>query len=365
MATARYKYEPDYAVTPGWILEERLDARQMSQAEFARRCGRSPKLISDIIAGKAAIQPKTALQFQKVLGLDARIWLGIDSDYRLHREREAESLRAAELSDWTKKFPISEIVKREAIAKPASAADRVSALLSFFGVASVEAWQSRYQNPEVAYRHSLSFKSDEFALATWLRLGEIEAEQAECADYHESKFKHALTRIRQLTSAPTGETIADARRLCLDSGVILAVIKPLPKTALSGVARWMSSRRALIQLSARHMSDDHLWFSLFHEAAHILLHGRRDIFVHDATKGKFTEFDIEANEWAANFLIPEIFWQQFIDSPPFSKARVLDFAEEQGIAPGIVVGRLQYEERIPWTHLNGLKVPLEWEADQR
>ena len=91
MAPASYKYEPDYAVPPGWILEERLDARQMSQAEFARRCGRSPKLISDIIAGKATIQPKTALQFQKVLGLDARIWLGIDSDYRLHLSSQANS----------------------------------------------------------------------------------------------------------------------------------------------------------------------------------------------------------------------------------------------------------------------------------
>ena len=95
------------------------------------------------------------------------------------------------------------------------------------------------------------------------------------------------------------------------------------------------------------MSDDHLWFSLFHEAAHILLHGRRDIFVHDATKGKFTELDVEANQWAANFLIPETSWQQFIDSSPFSRARVLDFAEEHGIAPGIVVGRLQHEGRIP------------------
>ena len=89
MAPDNYKYEPDYAVPPGWILEERLDARQMSQAEFARRCGRSPKLISDVIAGKAAIQPKTALQFQKVARPGLReFWLGIDSDYRLHRERD-------------------------------------------------------------------------------------------------------------------------------------------------------------------------------------------------------------------------------------------------------------------------------------
>ncbi len=99
MATESYKYEPDYAVPPGWILEERLDALQMSQEELARRCNRSPKLISDIIEGKVAIHPDMALQFQKALGLDARIWLGIDSDYRLHREREAESLRAAEVAD--------------------------------------------------------------------------------------------------------------------------------------------------------------------------------------------------------------------------------------------------------------------------
>ena len=363
MATTDYKYEPDYAVPPGWVLEERLEAQQMSQAEFARRCGRSPKLISDIIAGKAAIQPKTALQFQRVLGVDARIWLGIDSDYRLQREREAELTRAFKLSGWTKGFPIDDLVKRGVITKPTSAVDRVSALLSFFGVGSIEAWQNRYQNPSVAYRHSQSFDSDELALATWLRLGEIEAEQAECAYYDEANFMRALKRIRESTSEPTSETLAEAQHLCLESGVVLAIIKPLPKTALSGVSRWMSRRRALIQLSARHLSDDLLWFSLFHEAAHILLHGRRDIFVHHTTEGRVTPFDAEADKWAANFLIPDNCWQQFIGSPPFSRSRVLGFAEEQGIAPGIVVGRLQHEERLPWTHLNGLKVPLEWRSD--
>ena len=362
MVTATYKYEPDYAVPPGWVLEERLEAQHMSQAEFARRCGRSPKLISDIIAGKAAIHPKTALQFQMVLGVDARIWLGIDADYRLHCEREAEALRAAEMSEWAKGFPVNELVKRGDIAKPASAADRVSALLSFFRVASVEAWQSRYQNPAVGYRNSQSFESDDFALATWLRLGEIEAELADCADYDVTKFRRALTQIRQLTSVPTSDTLVEARRLCLESGVILAVIKPLPKTALSGVSRWMSPRRALIQLSARHMSDDQLWFSLFHEAAHILLHGKGDIFVHGKKDHKITKFDVEADRWAANFLIPNNSWQQFVSLPSFNRAYVLEFAEEQGIAPGIVVGRLQHERLLPWTHLNGLKARLEWES---
>ena len=92
MATATYRYEPDYAVPPGWILEEYLETQGLSRAAFARRCGRSPKLIGEIVAGKAPIEPGTALQFEKMLGLDAHIWLGIESDYRLHKAREAAAL---------------------------------------------------------------------------------------------------------------------------------------------------------------------------------------------------------------------------------------------------------------------------------
>ena len=91
MAPATYRYEPNYAVPPGWILGECLEAQEISHAEFARRCGRSSKLISEIIAGKAPIEPATAIQFEKVLGVAVGIWLGIESDYRLHLEREAEA----------------------------------------------------------------------------------------------------------------------------------------------------------------------------------------------------------------------------------------------------------------------------------
>ena len=362
--TSIYQYEPDYAAPPGWILDERLEVLGMSHAEFARRCGRSPKLISDIIAGKAPVEPRTAIQFEKVLGVHAGIWLGIESDYRLHRERQAEIRRAEESVAWAKAFPVNELVKRGLIPEPTSDADRVFGLLSFFGVASVGAWQVKNEGAMVAYRHSPSFESDGPALATWLRLGELETEEMESASYNEAKFKRALTRIRESTAAPHDATLSQAQRLCLDSGVVLTIIRPLPKTALSGATRWLTPRKALIQLSARHMSDDHLWFSFFHEAAHVLLHSKKDIFVHDTTnKGKITEADQQADRWAADFLVPHGEWEQLTMRPPFTKRKVLQFAEEQEIAPGIIVGRLQHEKRLPWSHLNHLKARLEWEDD--
>ena len=66
-------------------MEERLAAHDISHAEFARRCGRSAKFISEIIAGRAPIEPEPALQFEKILGVDASIWLGLEKDYHLHR----------------------------------------------------------------------------------------------------------------------------------------------------------------------------------------------------------------------------------------------------------------------------------------
>ena len=88
MTTPANQFKPDYAVPPGWVLQEHLEVLDMSQAEFARRCDRSAKLIREIIAGKASIDPQTALQFEKVLGLKAHIWLGIETDYRLHLARK-------------------------------------------------------------------------------------------------------------------------------------------------------------------------------------------------------------------------------------------------------------------------------------
>ena len=361
MATATYRYEPDYAVPPGWILEEHLEAGGLSHAAFARRCGRSPKLISEIVAGKAPIEPETALQFEKVLGLDADIWLKIESDYRLRKAREAEAREAAASAEWGRAFPIRELVKRGCLRRPESDADAVSKLLAFFGVGSIDAWTARYGRANAAYRHSPSFESDEAALATWRRLGEREAERQECTAYDGRRFRKAALQIRGLTRAPVEEALRQAAALCNRAGVALVPVPPLPRTALSGAAWWLSPRKAIIQLSARHKSDDDLWFSFFHEAAHILLHGKKTVFV-DGTNGDNTAIEAEADEWASDILIPRRAWERFAAAAPHGERAVRAFADEQGIAPGIVVGMLQHRGLLPWNRLNGLKVRLAWKA---
>ena len=118
----------------------------------------------------------------------------------------------------------------------------------------------------------------------------------------------------------------------------------------------------MIQLSLLYKRDDQLWFTFFHEAGHILLHGKRDIFLEGTGIGDDKEDD--ANQFAADTLISPAEYRRFNPRKEhFSAAEVNDFAEQIGIAPGIVVGRLQHDKYLPITHLNGLKRPLTWADD--
>ena len=355
MSATTNQYNPDDAVPPGWILEEILEARNLSQAEFARRCGRTPKLISEIITGKAPIETETALQFERATGIDAGIWQRMEASYRRHLALEYEAKKAEE---WRKSFPIAALVKRGCFIKPESKIDATSKLLKFFGVGSIEGWNNRYGEMNVAYRHSQSFKSNEVALATWLRLGEIEAASQHCAEYNKSKFKQTAVTIRGLTTQPVEKIIQQAIQICNKAGVALVLTPPLPRIALSGAARWLSPRKAIIQLTARHKSDDHFWFSFFHEVAHIQLHSKKEVFVEESNNkpNERAELEVEANEWASDFLVPKKAWNQFIFRENFSETAVLKFAKEQGIAPGIIVGKLQHKGLVPYrSNLNGLK----------
>lgn len=358
MATNQYR--PDYAVPPGWILAERLEAQGISHAEFARRCDRSPKLISEIVSGKAPIEPITAVQFERVLGVDAEIWLGIEKDYQLYQIREAEARQAGVLAEWAKSFPLNELAKRGVIRTRSASREAYSELMAFFRVASIDAWHVKYGTANIAYRHSPSFESEESSLATWLRLAEIRAEEQSCMTYNRSTFLTALRRIRKLTRESFEEAIKETHELCNGSGVALSLVEPLKKASLSGAAWWLSPRKPVIALSARHRTDDHLWFSLFHEAAHILLHSKKEVFV-DAANTDGADLEAEANEWASHFLVPRSDWRRFADEGEFTSSEICRFADEQSIAPGIVVGRLQHENRLTWrSRLNELKVPLEW-----
>jgi addiction module HigA family antidote len=353
-----YVYSPDYAVAPGETLLETIQALGMNQVELAARTGRPLKTINEIIKGKESITPRTALQFERVLGIPAAFWNSLERNYREALERIDEKKRLGAQAEWLKKLPVRAMARRGWIRTRRDKADQVEELLNFFGVASPIQWDGLWSVGSVAYRKSPAFRSDAGAVAAWLRKGELDAKAIECAPYDEGKFRNALSRIRSRTKEPIETLLAEMTRLCAEAGVAVVFVPELERTRVSGATRWLSSTKALIQLSFRYKTDDHLLFTFFHEAGHILRHGKRDVFIEgdEMEDGK----EEEANRFASDFLIPPQIYQRVLRSVPQSTEEVQVVANELGIAPGIVVGRLQHDGKIPRRSFNDLKRHVEW-----
>lgn len=351
--TKLYKYEPDYVVTPGEILEENLETRNIKKNDLAQRCGVSAKTISQIINGTAPISPETAICFQRVLGVSANIWTNLEANYRLSLAKKNELQELAKSIAWAPKFPIKQLIERGFIENKTNKVEVVGQLLNFFGVGSVTAWEEKYEFMQVSFRCSPSFKSSRESVASWLRIGELCANKVECKPYNKTLFSKALSTIQTMTTEDPDVFEPKMRRLCAEAGVALVFVSELPGTHLSGATMWLNKDKALLMLSLRHKRDDHFWFCFFHEAGHILLGKKKSIFLDEMNSFKDTEEDM-ANEFASNILISPDLYRDFVAQKDFTPVAIGNFTRQLGIAPGIVVGRLQHDREIHWRTLNEL-----------
>ena len=346
-------FTPDYAVPPGETLLETLQTLGMSQAELANRTGRPLKTINEIIKGKAAITPETALQLERVLGAPARFWNNLERNFRDALARIKERKKIAGGAALLRKMPVRALIKAKAIKNLPDKAALVVEVLTFFGVGSPAAWGRVWTAQRAVFRQSPAFRSAPGAVAAWLRMGELRAQRIQCPPFDRDGFRTALKQIRALTVEPPEVFHDKLEELCANAGVALVFVSELPGTHVSGATRWLTAKKALIQLSLRYKSDDHLWFTLFHEAGHILLHGKRRVFLEDSRTTNIQEK--EANAFAANTLIPPAALREFQRRGDTSKAAIRKVADGLGISPGIVVGRLQHEGVLPYSHCNDLK----------
>jgi len=345
------RYQPDYAVAPGATLRSTLAAKQMTQADLATRAGLSLKHVNQIVQGIAPITPGTALALEKVTGVLARTWNLLEANYRerLTRAEDRESLATDE--SWLKSLPIKEMQRRGLLPRSSDRGALLEEVCRFFGVANRLSWERVWRTPLASWRKSPSFESDAGAVATWLRIGELKAWSIQCKPYDARQFREALGRIRSLSREMPEVFEAEVVRLCAESGVAVVFVPEIPGTRASGAARWLSPTKALIQLSLRHKTDDHLWFSFFHEAGHILLHSKKETFITVEDHSGATEE--EANRFAASWLIPKRYEPELFRLS--TRDEIRSFANAIGIAPGIVVGRLQNEGILDWNQGNGLK----------
>lgn len=355
----------DMTISPGEFLQEEIEARGMTQKELAARLGRPPQVINEIIRGKKAITPDTAIGLGKVLRIDPQYWINLETDYRMTLARNREQAALADNVAWLDAYPIREMIKRGWITAGRDRISRLKALLTFLEVAVPE---------PLAYQEAVGFritpaaqqKVSAGALAVWLRKGELEARARTTAEYDADVFRAALGDIRRMSEDPPARFVPAMTDLCAQAGVALCLVPELPKSGANGAARWLSDRKALIQMSIRGKWADIFWFTFFHEACHLLHHrSRRRIVIDGIADPDTAELEAEADGFAKDLLIPPEAWQAFCENGIFTSPAVKRFARSVEIAPFIVVGRLQKEKRLAYNQLASLKRRYEWRQPSR
>jgi len=353
-------HTPDYAVPPGATVCEALEERGMNQRDLAARLGVQEPVVSDLIRGKRPITPETARGLELVLGISMTFWLRAEARFREHRARIEETQRYHEWAPWAHGFPLREMMNFGWLPSIKSTApvDRVRALLTFLQVASPDAWKETFLRMSIAYRKPHAFTEDENHLGAWLRQGEIAARTMELDTFKRNEFLSALEEIRCWSSESGGVPLERIQKRTVLCGVAVVYTPSLPRSRASGATRWLGSTHPLIQLSLRGKTDDQFWFTLFHEAAHVLLHSHKDTFVE--IEGSDDPREKEADRWAANHLIPEGEWSDFTQMKHFDLRSIQAFSKKLRIAPGIVVGRLQRESNLAKNIGNHLKKKVDF-----
>src|SRR5690348_15073957 len=105
-------FQPSYSIPPGTTLRETLESMGLTQSDLAERTSRPKKTINEIVQGKAAITPETALQLEQVLGIPAAFWNDLERRYRASLAREAERKQLVEYLPWLSDFPVREMISR-------------------------------------------------------------------------------------------------------------------------------------------------------------------------------------------------------------------------------------------------------------
>ena len=365
MSSECKQFSPVEVPHPGETIQEYLDFSGWSQRDLARRSGITPKTISEICSGKASISPATAIAFENVFSRPAQFWLGLQ---QLHDEAVArQKVQSASHSDWAKHFPIKEM-RRLNFFLPEGQSD-ADALLKFFGVSSPKTWESVWSSLNISYRQTRIKNINREAVTAWVRETELVARGLKTTDFEESKLRSSLQELRVLSRSGVETALDPIQKICASAGIAVVFVPGLPNTGISGYARWLTNRRAIVGLTLRYKTDDQFWFTFFHEIGHILLHRTKQSFVIDNAADdlgdkvidpEMESIELEANTFARETLIPPAQMSEFLRQDLFTNESIYEFAEQIQIGPGIVVGRLQYDGILRPHQGNRFKQKLNW-----
>jgi HTH-type transcriptional regulator/antitoxin HigA len=322
------KFKTAIPIPPGFTISHKLEYLGMTQKELAARLGCSEKHVSQIINGKAEIERDLACRLSNCIGIDADILLKLEIDYR----QTLSEVPSDEELEEIKKFPYNTIVKIGYVPKAVKTVEKVFELRKFFGVSNFMTVSDFYSSLAVCSRKQATEKPKEYYLYSWMRQAEILRAGITVPKYNNTNLMLRQSELKECSVDNDGNKLID---ICAECGVILLFSEHIPDSGIYAIT-FKKNENYIVMLSVRNKVADQFWFSFFHEMYHVLF---------DKIKSD-SETEIEADKYAADFLIPPKNYGEFTEKKDFSLQAIRKISQKLRIHPCIVVGRLKRDEYI-------------------
>lgn len=349
MATLN-EYYPQEVLHPCETLNEKLEEMGMSRKEFAVRTGKPEKTIIAVLKGESSITSEMAIMFENITKIPAHFWLNKQARYNEYKSRLKRKNDIDKAKEWARYFPYSEMAENNWVPPTRKIEEKTINLFEYFAISTSEAWYKLYMDSKlkVAAYASLKHTHEPHAISAWLRQGEIQAEQIEAPFFDKKEFNNVLYKIKDIMAKHPDDFFRKLQKLCLQAGVKVFYTPKLPKVLVSGSTRWIKDT-PVIQLTDRYKQNDRFWFTFFHEAGHILLHGKKYISIEGIN---FSEADPQKEQHAHSFAEKWTFSkkqeEEVIASTPLDRSDIIAFAKKFNTHPAMIIGRLQHKNVIPY-----------------
>ncbi len=322
--------------SPIAAIRFRMDQAGMKQKDLQPYIGSASK-VSEVLNGKRPLSLSMIRKLHKGLGIPAEVLLA-DSTPEI-----------PELVYDVSAFPFNEMLKRDYISFSGSvreAKEYGEELLScFFNIFNGKP-------PHPVHCRSGKDVVDHNSLVAWQARCLYQIKTAKLpaykADHISEEFASTLAKL-SYTENGTQSAVDFLNK----KGIHVVFLKHLPGTHLDGASFMSPDGNPVIAMTLRHDRIDNFWFTLLHELGHIHLHISEAVslaFFDSESNLRKTQDkrELEANQFAANALIPEQSWVEHRDDllnrPTESKVNA--FAEMLTIHRSIVAGRIRFEKNI-------------------
>lgn len=331
------EYNDKVAFHPGYYIKEIIDNSGLTQADFARRLGTTPKNISVLVRGEQSLSVDIAGKLSRMLGSSISYWLNLQQKYDEltaefmsleENEKERETFKLIDYGYFRKNFGFPDLRRR--------IDEQIECVRKYLSVASLTVLEEEDLAVDFRSCRETLTRSNIVNSNVMLQIAINEALQKKTPRFDKKKFEGCIDYVLTLTKNH-GDFLTEIKTVFEQAGVYLSVLPNIKDSGISGATKRVDGK-VMILVNERTHYEDTFWFTLFHEIGHVI----------NGKLGPSSEAESVGDDYAPSMLVPDEPYHDFIlNYDAGNEKSIKEFARKIDRDPGIVLGRLLIENKIP------------------